>query len=344
MQDLLIIDADGHVSESMATLKKYMPEEYRHRPIQEGEAWDRRFGGTLGKHNEDPHVQLEDMDAEGIDVQVIFPTSGLSLSRLKETDLAVERARAYNTWLAEFCAVNPDRLKGVAIVALQDVDAAIKEARRAVEELHLTAVMMPTNVRDTDIGKKEFWPFYEEVQRLGVALAVHGGIHASERTTGRFDTFISVHALAFPLECMLATTGLIFAGVPEVFPELKIAILEGCCGWLPFLMDRMDEEFEKRGWREAPLLKRKPSEYLASGQFYYGLEIEESMLPYVIERVGLNQLVYASDYPHWDTSWPHTVEHFLGRTDLTDAQKRTILGENPQRLYGFEARVPAGSA
>jgi predicted TIM-barrel fold metal-dependent hydrolase len=145
---------------------------------------------------------------------------------------------------------------------------------------------------------------------------------------------------------MLALSGLIYAGVPETFPNMKIAILEGCCGWIPFLMDRMDEEFEKRGWKEAPLLKRKPSEYMTSGQIYYGLEIEESTLPYVIERVGVGQLVYASDYPHWDTNWPHTVEHFLGREDLTDAQKRTILGENPQRLYGFTAKVPSpvGSA
>jgi predicted TIM-barrel fold metal-dependent hydrolase len=338
MQDLLIIDADAHVTESDESIKRYMKEEYRRRPIKGTEAWDRGFGGKLGKNNEDPHVQIQDMDAEGIDVQVIFPT-GLSINSLRETDLAVDRARAYNDWLADFCAVNPQRLKGVAQVALQDMDAAIKEARRAVEELGHVAIMMPTNVRDEDIGKKQFWPFYEEAERLGVALALHGGMPAAERMHGRFDYFLAVHTVAFPFECMVALTGIVFAGVPEVFPTLRVAALEGSVGWLPFLMDRMDEEFEKRGWKEAPLLKRKPSEYLAGGQFYYGFEIEESTVPYIVDRVGADKLLYASDYPHWDTSWPDTVKHFLGRDDISDAHKRQILGENPQRFYNFTADV-----
>jgi predicted TIM-barrel fold metal-dependent hydrolase len=111
-------------------------------------------------------------------------------------------------------------------------------------------------------------------------------------------------------------------------------------------MDRMDEEFEKRGAREAPLLTRKPSEYLAGEQFYYGFELEETTLPYVIERIGADKLLYASDYPHWDSEWPHTTRIFLDRDDVSDADKRLILGDNPQRFYRFSADVPApaGSA
>lgn len=344
MRDFPIIDADGHVVETAAGLKRHMREEYQHRPIAESEAWDRTMGGRLGKQNSDPEVQLADMDAAGIDVQVVFPSSQLSLSHVKETALSVERARAYNDWLAEFCATNPKRLKGVAVVALQDVDAAITEARRATQELGFVGVMMPTNVRDQDIGGRQFWPFYEEVERLGVGLAVHGGIHMAERMHGRFDTFISVHTVAFPFECMAAITGLMFAGVPEVFPNLRLAVLEGCCGWVPFMMDRMDEEFELRGWREAPLLKAKPSEYLRSGQFFIGLEPEESTIPYIIERIGADKLLFASDYPHWDSSWPAAARIFLERSDISDADKRTILAENPQRFYGFAVEVPSVAA
>jgi predicted TIM-barrel fold metal-dependent hydrolase len=341
MSDWLVIDADGHVVEPTAGLKKHMGPDFQNRAIAEGEAWDRSLGGTLGKQNHDPEIQLTDMDAAGIDIQVVFPTSQLSLSRIKETALAVERARAYNDWLAEFCATDPRRLKGVAVVALQDVDASVREARRAVEELGFRAIMLPTNVRDEDIGRREYWPLYEEAERLGVGLAVHGGIHMAERMHGRFDTFISVHTVAFPFECMAAVTGLMFAGVPEVFPSLRFAVLEGCCGWVPFLMDRMDEEFELRGHREAPLLKAKPSEYLANGRFYIGVEPEESTVPYVAQRIGVDKLLFASDYPHWDSSWPHVVPEFIGRADLSEADKRQILTENPQRFYGFTADVPA---
>jgi predicted TIM-barrel fold metal-dependent hydrolase len=336
MEKFPIIDADGHVTESAESLKKHLKEQYRKRPLMTSEAWDRTFGGTLGKRNENPKTQLADMDTDGIDIQVIFP-SHLSLSAEKETDLATDIARAYNDWLAEFCASNPRRLKGVAMVALQDVSAAIREARRAVEQLGFVGVMMPTNVRDQDIGRREFWPFYEEVERLGVGLALHGGIRAAERMHGRFDTFIAVHSVSFPFECMAALTGLIFAGVPEKFPKLPIAALEACCGWVPFLMDRLDEEFELRGSREAPLLKKKPSEYMSSEQFFYAFELEESTVPYVIERVGADKLLYSSDYPHWDTSWPNTVRMFSNRKDISESHKRRIAWDNPQRFYGFKA-------
>jgi len=334
MEKIPIIDADGHVTESNESLKKHLKKEYRNRPLMHSESWDRTFGGTLGKRNEDPQVQLSDMDMDGIDIQVIFP-SHLSLNAERETDLATDIARAYNDWLAEFCAAAPRRLKGVAMVALQDVDAATKEVRRAAEQLGFVGVMMPTNVRDQDIGKREFWPFYEEVQRLDIGLALHGGIRAAERMHGRFDSFISVHSFSFPFECMAALTGLIFAGVPEKFPKLRIAALESCCGWVPFLMDRLDEEYEMRGSREAPLLKRKPSEYMTSDQFFYAFELEESTVPYVIDRIGAGKLLYSSDYPHWDTSWPNTVKMFTGRQDISDVDKRRIAWNNPQNFYGF---------
>jgi predicted TIM-barrel fold metal-dependent hydrolase len=340
MAEYLVIDADGHVTESDASLRKHLKEEYRARPFMGGESWDRRFGGKLGKMNEDPRVQLADMDAEGIDVQVIYP-SHLSLSAVKEPDLAVDLARAWNDWIAEFCAANPRRLKGIAQVALQDVDAASREARRAVEELGLVGIMMPTNVLDQDIGLRQFWSFYETVEALDVGLALHGGIEAARRMHGRFN--ISVHSVAFPFECMAALTGLLFAGVPEQFPKLRIAALEGSCGWMPFLMDRLDEEYELRGWREAPLLKMKPSEYLLSDRIYVSFEPEESTIPYVIERFGAHKLLYASDYPHWDSGWPNTLRHVVERDDISEADKRTILGDSPQRFYGFTADVPASA-
>lgn len=340
MQDRFIIDADGHVTESPATVERYMKPELRRSAKPGDDPWDRSQGGRLGKDNEDPHVQLVDLDREGIDVQVIYP-SQLSVSAETDTAYATAWVQAYNDWLAEFCAVNPQRLKGVATVALQDIPAAIAEVRRAVEKLGHVAVMMPTNVLDRDIGRREFWPFYEEVERLGVPLAVHGGINAGARMHGRFNTFLSVHTLAFPFECMSALVGLVYAGVPEAFPKMKIAILEGCCGWIPFLMDRMDEEFEKQGWRDAPSLQRKPSEYLASEQFFYSVEIEESMVPVVIGRIGADRLLWASDYPHWDTSWPHSVSKFLERDDISDADKRLIMSDNPAHLYGFAMPVGA---
>jgi predicted TIM-barrel fold metal-dependent hydrolase len=344
--DVLIIDADGHVTEQPESLQKYLRPENRDRPLGNKEAWDRYLNLSRGKIHDDPRIQLADMDAEGIDVQVIYPTLNLGLGALPEPDLAVDLAHAYNDWLADFCATDSRRLKGVAMVALQDVEAAIAEARRAVTELGHLAIMIPTNVRDQELGMRQFWPFYAAAEELGVVLGIHCGTTTATRMTGRFDRFISVHTVAFPFEMMAALTSLIYSGVPAQFPRLRFAALEASCGWIPFLMDRMDEEYEKRGFREAPLLTKKPSEYLASEQFAYGFEIEETTLPYVIERIGADKLLYASDYPHWDSEWPNTSRHFLERDDLSEAVKRQILGENPQKFYGFTADVPTpvGSA
>jgi len=251
MNGYFVIDSDGHVTESQAMLQKHLSPANRGRTLWSRDAWDRSFGGTLGKDNEDPKVQLQDMDADGIDVQVVFSTRGISLSAMKEVDVAVDIAHAYNDWLAEFCATDSGRLKAVALIALQDVDAAIKEARRAVEELGHVGIMLPTNVLDEDIGHKRFWPFYEEVERLGVGLAIHGGIRASQRMHGRFGKFIAVHTLAFPFECMAALTGLIFAGVPETFPKLRIAALEASCGWVPDGRGVRDPGFSRSASLEA---------------------------------------------------------------------------------------------
>jgi uncharacterized protein len=91
----------------------------------------------------------------------------------------------------------------------------------------------------------------------------------------------------------------------------------------------LDEEFEKRGSREAPLLRKKPSDYMASKQFFYAFEIEESTL---IDRIGPDKLLYSSDYPHWDTSWPDTVKKFRSRKDVSEADKRQIAWAHPQNL------------
>ena len=103
------------------------------------------------------------------------------------------------------------------------------------------------------------------------------------------------------------------------------------------MMDRLDEEFEKRGSREAPLLRKKPSNYMTDDQFFYAFELEESTLPYVIDRIGADKLLYSSDYPHWDTSWPNTVRTFRNRKDVSEAHRQQIAWANPQKFYGFKA-------
>lgn len=121
----------------------------------------------------------------------------------------------------------------------------------------------------------------------------------------------------------------------ERFPRLKIAALEAGCEWIPFLMDRLDMEYKNRA-PQAPLLKKKPSEYMKGGQIYYHTELWESELPYAIRRVGEDQFLYASDYPH-EPDLAEAVGQFEKRKDLTDEAKRKILSDNAKRFYNMES-------
>ena len=293
-----------------------------------------------GQIQPDAHVQLADMDVDGIDVQVIYPTRGISLSAAREVDLAVDIAHAYNDWLAEFCSTDPERLKGVALVALGDVGAAIKEARRAVEELGFIGVMMPTNVLDQDIGLRQFWPIYEEVERLNVGLAFHGGIRASQRMHGRFGRFIAVHTLAFPLECMVALTGYIYSGAPEQFPKLRIAALEASSvGPFPYGPD--GRRVEIRGKIEAPL-SRENRANLTSGQFYCAFELEETTCP-TLRSESDRTSCFTPRTILTGTVWPTAVRTVTKRSDLTDSHKKRLLGENAQTGLRVQDWVFAGS-
>jgi predicted TIM-barrel fold metal-dependent hydrolase len=129
---------------------------------------------------------------------------------------------------------------------------------------------------------------------------------------------------------MIAT---IIGGVFERFPKLSIAYLESGIGWVPYMMDRLDEEVEKRGPDEAPYLNKLPSEYVASGRIFFGVECGEKTIPDGI-RWGLEHtLLYSSDYPHWDGDWPHTIRKVRERTDLSDTAKKNMMHDNAARFY-----------
>lgn len=331
------IDADGHIVEKAADLRRYLSEPYSKRTgaLLPSDGMDTNMGGMLGgMEDNDIRTRLKDMDTEGIDVSVLFPTSSFSVNSVIERDYAVAYARAYNDFIADVCKQSP-RLKGIGLVPLQNPAAAVEEANRAVTKLGLVAIAVATQGMKEHLGAQTFWPLYEELQRLNVPLCVH---NRREGPAGdsRFDSFIFMHTIGRPVETFIQFAGLIYGGVAERFPKLRVAFLECGVGWVPYWMERMDEEWEKRGKVEAPLCKRKPSEYVKSGNLFFALEPEEETVPYVIERIGADKILFASDYPHWDGMFPHVVSIIRGRKDISEDAKAKIMGENAKRFYGWQ--------
>ena len=330
-----VIDSDGHARDRDEWIKPYLEEHFRNRrmPYIPQEVYDRSLGGTLGQAGVVHEERLAAMDRQEINTAVLYPTSGLGIGRVREPAFAAAICRAYNDFIAEYCKASP-RLKAVANLPVYSPDEAVKELRRAVTKLGLVGGMLAAQAHSKNLGSPEFYPLYEEAQRLNTPIAIHafGGDEAGSEI---FNQFICLHTTGHPFPVLRQLTAMIFGGIPELFPKLKIGYLEIGCGWIPYWLERMDEEWEKRGKAEAPLCKKKPSEYLTNGQIYYGCEPEEKMMGYIVGEIGSETLMYASDYPHWDMSWPESASIIWAREDLSLEAKKNILEKNALRFYNL---------
>jgi len=294
--------------------------------------------------------QLEAMDKEGLDRAVLFPSRGLFVLGLDlpqvvgtdglEPDFAAAIARAYNDWLHDFCRADPARLFGAAMVAPHHVDAAVAEARRAVEQLGFRAVFLaPGCVGRRPWHDRAYDPLWGECERLGVPITFHGGGQTFLRpdfSLEVLDKLMMWHTFNQPLGIMTVAVSLTAGGVLERFPRLRVGLLEGNCGWAPWLFHRLDEHYEWVGRYEAPELRRKPSEYFRTSCFL-AVEADEATVADYVKWFGDDNLVFSTDYPHADSKYPHAVE-CLAELPLSKTSRTKVLWDNWCRLYGFDAR------
>ncbi len=292
---------------------------------------------------------LEAMDAEGIDVAVVYRTFAhmvVSIDDL-EPGYAMACCAAFNDWLAAYCGADPARLRPAAIVSLHDPELAAQEARRAVEEKgHAAVVLLPMPVGGRYFNAPECDVLWREIVRLGVPLAIHGtsGGASADYVTNRYRGLPGFrtlnHAASFSHELMLAMGALIVGGVLERFADMRVAFLEGNCGWLPWWLERLDDQWAKYGGGEAVKLSALPSAYFGR-QCFIATDVDEALLGVVIDHIGDDNIVVSTDYPHADGPYPHGVESFLALPGVSAGSKRKILWDNCLRLYGFGDSTPA---
>jgi hypothetical protein len=352
-----VIDSDAHVIEGrelVGELLARFPDKIRlSRPGEdgafmiEGRPYPRSAGpgagcpaaqGLLeGANPFTPEGVLADADREGIETMVFFPSVALAVPSLEDAAFGAEFARLYNRWLAGYCGRHPARMAGVAVVPIEHVAVSIDIMREA-KELGLVATMIPAALRTRNLDHPDLAPFFAAAQELRMPLGIHTapGIHLPMVGSERFDNYLQVHCVSFPFDMMVATTALVLGGVFERHPKLRVALLESGVGWVPYFFDRLEEHLEKRG-RLAPACKRAPREYLERGQLYVSCEPEESAIPFTVEALGPYFILYASDYPHWDSDFPTSTRPLRERNDLTPEVKARILGENARGLYGLGA-------
>jgi predicted TIM-barrel fold metal-dependent hydrolase len=281
----------------------------------------------------DVELRYRDIKKEGIDLQVIYPTLFIAPQLTADPGLGQALCRSYNSWIAEVCGQRPDTFKWVAAVTLDDVPGAVAELARA-KELGAVGLMVCGAYGERLLGAPEFLPFFAEAARLDLPVGVHVGWSCkgvNDLVTDLFNSVVT--AFAFPVLASFAS--LIGAGIFDRFPALRMAFLETGCEWVPYLTSRMNHYYDfahERMPRVIPPAKRRPEEYLRSGNIYVACEVEDKLLPYVIDLMGEDHLLYASDIPHTDRV-VDSVAHLQGRKDLGESAKRKILSENPARFY-----------
>ncbi len=345
-----VFDGDGHVLEDTDELIRCYEGDYagRTRATALGlfpglDGWSR--GAMIGKEDSnrkywhtDASVWAECLADIGADGSVLYPTAALAHGLMRDVPFAVATATAYNNWLEEHYTRQDERLHGAGVVPVQDPVAAATEIRRcAKDRKNFPAMVLPTVTKTgKTYGDEFFWPIFEAAEECDIALALHG---APSEGFGfdHFNRYISSHTLEHPVPLFINLTDMMFAGVFDRFPNVRFAFLEGGCSWVPFMMDRMDYEFDSiHGVESRRQLKKRPSDYFREGEhIWVAMELGETSLKYVVDMVGSERIIYASDYPHEPTHADLTGElpEFLASPDLSDEAKRNIVYNNTRNLY-----------
>jgi len=287
--------------------------------------------------------RIVELDREGIDVAVLYPSLGLGIGGLHDAEHAVLACRIYNDWLADYCSAAPDRLIGVGAVPMQDPAAAVVEAERCVRELGFRGVF----VRPNPCG--ELWPHHPEYESLWETIAGLGvpvGFHPA----GFPDTFGAARSygpqwksitplgkvINFMVDVVNTFTMMIGAGILDRYPALKLIVLESGVGWLPWWLDKMDH------WNEArlagPAIELPPSAYVAR-QIWISGDPDERSFATVSQLAPSNRLIWASDFPHLDLleSEPSvTAELYEQLEGMASEVATRILGYNACELYNLD--------
>jgi uncharacterized protein len=287
----------------------------------------------------DINERLRSMDEEEIGVQVIYPTLFLAYPLTANVGLMNALCSSYNRFLGDRIGKH-QRLKWAAVANLDDAESAANEVRQA-KKLGACAIMVLGTAGDQMLDHPRLMPFYQAVAEQELALAVHVG-WACPALSNMFTHIYpsSVNALLLPV--LMGYAAIISGGILDAFPKMRVAFLEAGCQWIHFMTERLEHRFKHSGGylstilpETTPRAKLSPTEYLKQGKLYFSAEVEDLLLPQVIDLVGEKQMVFGSDMPHGDR------ERFAGRElmkrkDLRDSAKTAMLEQNPLRLYSLD--------
>jgi hypothetical protein len=275
------------------------------------------------------------MDAEDLGVAVLYPTLFLAYPLTVSPSLGTALCSAYNRWMAD-AAGGSDRLRWAAVVNLDELPAAVQQVREA-RTLGAVAVMVLGTAGDRLLDSPDLLPFFEAVAQEDLTLAVHVG-WACPSLSNLYADLYTATVIPFLTPVLMGFASLLGGGTLDRCPTLRVAFLEAGCEWLHFMVHRLEHRFHFATSmariipQTAPRAARPPREYLSRGNLYVSTEVDDVLLPQVIDLVGEDHIIFGSDMPHGDRE-RFAARTLLARADLGETVKRKILADNPRRLY-----------
>lgn len=277
------------------------------------------------------------MDAMGVDYSCLFPTGMLSIGLHPQKEVEADLCWAYNRWVTEKVLPDSDgRFYSMLTLPFSDADESFRQVEKFGDRKGVAGFMV-TTVRNNPVHDNSYMKVYRAIEERGLALAFHAGPNWSEPIFKTCNRFLAVHALGFSWYNILHLTNWVVNGLGERFPKLPVIWIESGLAWIPFLMQRLDHEYMLRS-SECPTLKKKPSDYMRD--MYYSsqpMEVQDMGALETTFRMmnAETQLLYSSDYPHWDFDLPSVIYDL---PFLTEKAKHNILGGTAARLFKLPPR------
>ena len=330
---------DGLKSQSFASMASQPGVRFENpKDLKKYDEWENaRLGAYI------PEEAIKDMDIDGVDVGLIYPSVGqIMYFSVKDSLLMDAVCRVYNDWVAEFCSANPSRLKGICMINLDDVQTGVKELERCAKMGYVGA-MVP-NPPPIEYGRSyrspEYEPFWAAAQDAGMVLGLHlgtprmriGGVWDYLLTSEGFTNLVSVNGDLLP---RISLTDMIQSGVFERYPKLMAGSVEHELNWVPYFLQKLDYAYEQRssgvhGYRYKNDMR--PSNFFHRNCFCDFQEDPEGVKNR--EIIGVDNILWGSDYPHVESTWPRSRQ-IIDQTlaDCTEEEKAKIVGGNAARIY-----------
>jgi predicted TIM-barrel fold metal-dependent hydrolase len=347
-----IVDTDVHLIIPPEDLVPYLDEPYKSRikhtkyGILPGDGWDRTINGKIKDKSD--NVQSPELIKQSLvnELHVDYPllNTAAPMNLHPETGWAVELMRAHNDLLLDQFLDVYDEFNGLLTITAQDPEAAAEEIDRVAGEKYIVGGYIMNTGPNPPLGDPFYDPIWKAAEDNGINIAFHGDALGFQKLFPQqnynVNSFLPVHVLAHPWSHMLTLTSLITEGVVEKFPDLDFAFLEAGVSWVPYMMFRLNKEYWIRQ-SEAPLLKRAPEEYIRDRMFFASQPLGEPIpensgdLAPILDVLGTDSLMFATDYPHWDFDSPEELDKHLRRS-FTEEERTQVLSGNAAELFDID--------